>query len=159
MTSTIVRQRIFRTGIPILTVANKKQAPFFWALYIFYFHRCCRQMQSHFVLSLPWFSHCRNAPHFDNSEYWAASLHLLANQRDKTLQHIDISLSRETVSITICFQICHANTSFIQTAVFAKKHLCCQGIQNIKPIIATPRRKAPESKKYQYIQHLNNQWP
>ena len=68
-----------------------------------------------------------------------------------TIQYIDISLNRETVLIMICFQICHANTPFIEIAVPAKKHLCYQGIQNIKPFTGPPRRKAPESKKYQYI--------
>lgn len=42
-----------------------------------------------------------------------------------TLQYIDISLNRETVLMTTCFQICHTNASFIQIAVSAKKYLCC----------------------------------
>lgn len=168
MISTTVRQRIFRTDIPHTTEANKKQAQFFWTPCKFCFHMCCTEMQSHCVSSRKFQATCsflKGIP--SHSDNFAASVHLIATQRDKTsnlqqsvtylsktnsdswwvlfyyasqryvscnaqifffnftLQHIDISLNRETVLMTICFQICHTNTSFIQIAVSAKKYLCC----------------------------------
>lgn len=134
MTSTTVRQRFFRTDIPITNRSKQETRPFFMEPSISTsFKDRCKVILFQTVS----FTLAAVFPQQNSFPFWQVRV-------------------LSTKFSSACQKKTHAHRSFIQIAGFAKKHPCCQGIQAIKPFTGPPRREVSKSKRYQYIWHVSN---